>query len=143
MRKGFTLIELMIVIIIIAVLALVAITQYEPVIERTRSAEARDTLGYLRKACSSIYSRDGNVLKCTPEALGIGTEEKMVPPDCFRSHYFNYSAAESPSFENVMIFTATRCMKFGRPPDAKQAGSLTLSVDYDNNTAEWSTRGIY
>jgi prepilin-type N-terminal cleavage/methylation domain-containing protein len=143
MKRGFTLIELMIVIIIIAVLALLAMTQYEPVIERARSAEAKDTLGYLRKMCLTFYARDHNILKCTPEALSIGTEEGMVPPDCYHSHYFNYSAEESPSFENVMVFTATRCMKAGRPPDAKHPGSISLTVNFENNTDEWSSRGVY
>lgn len=143
MKKGFTLIELMIVIIIIAVLAVVAVVQYNTVIERTRSAEAKDVMGHMRKLCAAIYARDGNVINCTPVALGIGQEEGMIPPTCYRSHYFNYSAEESPSFENVMVFTATRCMQYGRPPDAKQFGSVTLTVDYANRTDTLSSVGVY
>jgi prepilin-type N-terminal cleavage/methylation domain-containing protein len=143
MKKGFTLIELMIVIIIIAILAIVAMTQYQPVMERARSSEAKDALGFMRKTCGAIYFRDRNVAKCIPENLGIGIEPGNTPPDCFRTHYFNYSVEESPSFDNVMIFTANRCTKFGRSPDAKQPGSLTLTVDYENNTAKWSTKGLY
>ena len=143
MKKAFTLIELMIVIIIIAVLALIAIMQYNIAIERTRSAEAKDVLGYLRKECAGIYARDKNVIKCEPDHLGIGMEEGMIPNECYRTHYFNYSAEESPSFENVMIFTATRCMAFGRPPNSKQPGAIMLTVDYANGTSEMSSRGIY
>jgi prepilin-type N-terminal cleavage/methylation domain-containing protein len=142
-KKGFTLIELMIVIIIIAVLAVIAMLQYNLAIERSRSAEAKEVLGYLRKTCASLYSRDGNVLNCTPDHLGIGMEEGMVPNECYRSHYFNYSAEESPSFENVMVFTATRCMKYGRKPDAQQSGSVTLTVDYHNGTDTLSSVGVY
>ncbi|MFA5100708.1 MAG: prepilin-type N-terminal cleavage/methylation domain-containing protein [Candidatus Omnitrophota bacterium] len=143
MRKGFTLIELMIVIIIIAILAVVAVVQYNLAIERTRSAEAKEVLGYLRKTCASIYAQDRNVLNCTPERLGIGMEEGMFPNECYRTHYFSYSAEESPSFENVMLFTATRCMKYGRAPNAEQPGSVILTVDYKNGTDTLSAAGAY
>jgi prepilin-type N-terminal cleavage/methylation domain-containing protein len=143
MKKAFTLIELMIVIIIIAVLAVVAVIQYNLAIERTRSAEAKDVLGHVRKVCAAIYARDRNVINCTPQNLGIGSEEEMIPIECYRSHYFYYGAEESPSFDDVMIFTATRCMKFGRPPNAKQPGVITLTVDYKNGTDTFSSVGIY
>jgi prepilin-type N-terminal cleavage/methylation domain-containing protein len=143
LKKGFTLIELMIVIIVIAILAVIAIVQYNLAIERTRSAEAKDVLGYLRKTCASIYARDHSVIRCTPQALGIGMDEGMIPSECYRSHYFNYSAEESPSFDNVMIFTATRCMKYGRFPNADQFGAVTLTVDYANGTDSLSGVGLY
>ena len=143
MRRGFTLIELMIVIIIIAVLAIIAIVQYNLAIERARSVEAKDVLGYLRKVCAAVYDRDKNVLMCTPQVLGIGMEEGMIPSECSPTHYFNYSAEESPSFEDVMVFTATRCMKYGKSPNAEQFGTITLTVDYANGTDSLSAVGVY
>ncbi len=133
----------MVVIIIVAVLAVVAIVQYNLAVERTRSAEAKDVLGYLRKACAAVYDRDRSVIKCTPDQLGMGIEEGMIPSECYRSHYFNYSAEESPSFENVMVFTATRCLKYGRFPNAKEPGAITLTVDYANGTDTMSAVGMY
>jgi prepilin-type N-terminal cleavage/methylation domain-containing protein len=143
MNKAFTLIEIMIVIILIAILAIVAITQYQPVMERARSSEAKDALGLMRKTCGSLYFRDRSVEKCTPQILGIGIEPGNLPPDCYHTHYFNYSVEESPSFDNVMIFTANRCTKFGRTPNAKESGSMILTVDFENNTAAWTTKGLY
>ena len=143
MKRAFTLIELMIVIIIIAILAVVAIVQYNLAIERSRAAEAIDILGSMRKVCAAIYARDGNVIKCTPKALNVGTEEGMIPSECYRSHYFNYSVEESPSFENVMLFTATRCLKYGRPPNAKQPGSITMTTDYVNGTDTLAATGVF
>jgi hypothetical protein len=70
-------------------------------------------------------------------------DEGMIPSECYRSHYFNYSAEESPSFENVMVFTATRCMKYGRSPNADQFGAITLTVDYANGTDYFSAVGVY
>lgn len=143
MKKGFTLIELMIIIIIIAILAVIAIIQYQMAMERSRGSEAKEVIGHLRKMVSVIYDRDGSTAAVNHTNAGIGNEEGMIPADCFRSHYFNYSVEEHPSFENVVIFTATRCMKFGRPPNAKQAGKIILTVDYLNNTNTWSTLGVY
>lgn len=143
MKKAFTLIELMIVIIVIAVLAVVAIVQYNVSIERARSSEAKDVLGHMRKMCAAIYARDKNVINCTPQSMNIGTDAEMIPSSCCRTHYFNYSAEESPSFENVMVFTADRCMQYGRPPDAKQPGRITLTVDYENSTDTFKSIGVY
>ncbi|HNQ50636.1 MAG: prepilin-type N-terminal cleavage/methylation domain-containing protein [Candidatus Omnitrophica bacterium] len=143
MRKAFTLLELMIVIIIVAILAVVAIIQYNLAIERARSAEAREVLGNLRDSCAVIYARDHSVINCTPHNLGIGTEPGTIPLECCRSHYFSYSAEESPSFENVMVFTANRCMKYGRAPDSKEPGAIAMTFDYVNGTHSISARGAY
>jgi len=142
-KRAFTLIEMMIVIIIISVLALIAIVQYSIAIERARAAEAKDVLGYLRKECAVIYNRDSNIINCTQQNLGIGMEEGMFPNECYRTHYFNYSAEESPSFDNVMVFTATRCMSYGRPPNAKKNGAIMLTIDYGNGTSFLSSVGVY
>ena len=51
-RKGFTLLELLIVFIIISTTVSIALPQYICAIEKARSAEAMITIGSLR---SSIY----------------------------------------------------------------------------------------
>lgn len=50
MRKAFTLIELIIVVIIIGILASIAIPQFNKTMERSRIAEASAVLGALRGA---------------------------------------------------------------------------------------------
>jgi prepilin-type N-terminal cleavage/methylation domain-containing protein len=49
-RKGFTLMELIIVVIIIGILAMIGLPQYFKTTERARMAEALDTLGAIRSA---------------------------------------------------------------------------------------------
>lgn len=55
-RKGFTLVELAIVIAILGILALVAIPKYTDMVKQARSAEARAQLGSVRSAISIYYA---------------------------------------------------------------------------------------
>ena len=56
MKKGFTLLELVIVVIIVAVLAGLGIPQFVKTVERARAAEAVGTLGALRSAQLRYYA---------------------------------------------------------------------------------------
>ena len=74
--KGFTLIELMIVVAIIGVLAAIAIPQYNNYVARTQVAEAFTMLGPVKKALTLYYQEKGKFpdAKSTNkrhEALGI------------------------------------------------------------------------
>jgi len=55
-RKGFTLIELIIVITIVGILALIAIPKYFSNIERARKAEAVSTMRTIREGVLAYFS---------------------------------------------------------------------------------------
>ncbi len=57
-RKGFTLVELAIVIAILGILAVVAIPKYQGMVEEARSAEARAQLGTVRSAIAIYYAKN-------------------------------------------------------------------------------------
>ena len=60
MKKGFTLLELLTVVIIIAILATIAVPQFFKAAERARAAEGVNILGVLRSAQLRYYAEHGN-----------------------------------------------------------------------------------
>lgn len=56
MRKGFTLIELMIVVAIIGILAAIAVPKFASLIRKSREGSTKGNLGALRSALSIYYA---------------------------------------------------------------------------------------
>ena len=60
-RKGFTLVELAIVIVILGILALYALPKYQGLVKEARSSEARAQVGSFRSALAIYYAKNGGV----------------------------------------------------------------------------------
>ncbi len=60
-KRGFTLIELIIVITILGILALYALPKYQEIIKEARSAEARAQLSSFRSALGIYYAKNHGV----------------------------------------------------------------------------------
>ncbi|MFZ2603680.1 MAG: prepilin-type N-terminal cleavage/methylation domain-containing protein [Candidatus Omnitrophota bacterium] len=116
MRKGFTLLELIIVIIIIGVLATLGFTQYTKVVEKGRAAEARAILGTLRTA-ENAYFQEFGVYTATVTELGL----ELPSAACLTTHYFRYTCALATG-----TCTATRCIAGGKTPNAAVVYNKTL-----------------
>jgi len=73
-RSGFTLIELIVVVIVIGILATLAIPQYLRATERAKSAKARHALGVIAQAEKLFRadSTDGQYTLCAGTAAGCG-----------------------------------------------------------------------
>jgi len=151
MKRGFTLLELIIVIIIIGVLAILGFTQYQRMVERARGAEARAILGDLRKFAYAYRMQEGTVNNIPQANLNLCTtpgQTQCIPSGlsgCQASHYFRYdvTAANDPT----ITITATRCGpgQGGKNPDGPAGGpwTLTLTSNLETGQDTWGGNGGY
>jgi len=128
MRKGFTLLELIIVLIIIGILGTFGFLQYTRVIERSRVGEAKSNLGMLRTMQYTYYQEHGSYSDLT--TLGTG----LPAGSCTTQYYFSYDCDSSTG-----RCTASRCTSGGKEPDA----SATYNVYLNLNGSWGGTAGYY
>ncbi len=141
MARGFTLVELIVVLIILGILATLALTQYRGVIERTRGSEARAILGLIRFQAEAYRMDKDDFLTFTPANVGIGTSNNQAPSSCRKSHYFSYSVVTSGT--DVVTGIATRCTTGGKTPNNTAANVLFLVSNVIQGTDEWTGTGNY
>ena len=127
MRKGFTLLELIIVIIIIGILGALGFVQYGRVVERGRTAEAKSIIGQLRSAQEAYRLEYGNY-SATLANLVID-----APTGCTTTHYFWYGTLNN-------IGGAQRCTGSGKTPN----GTLAYNITINYTSGVWGgTAGYY
>ncbi len=119
MKKGFTLLELIIVIIIVGILATIGFTQYQKTVEKGRAAEARSVLGTLRTAQQAYYL-ENYAYTSTEADLAVDVPYGAT---CEGTHWFRYTC------DNAGECTATRCTSGGKDPNFDTAYSISLSAN--------------
>lgn len=134
MRKGFTLLELIVVIIIIGILAILALTQYGRIIEKSRGAEAMSILGAIRTNAAAWRMENGNSMAGMLSAnVGIGGAGLDYPNACnvvglSEQHYFSYAISNIAA--NTVTITANRCTAGGKAPGGPNGASIVLNVNF-------------
>jgi prepilin-type N-terminal cleavage/methylation domain-containing protein len=142
-EHGFTLLELVVVILIVGVLATLGFTQYGRMVEKSRGAEARQILGDIRKLGLAYYLENLTTTGITNANVHIGTAEDQIPSACRSSHYFSYYVVDCGTY--CLDGYATRCSSGGKLPQGGAANYLRLRTQYTvtNPTDIWTSNAGY
>jgi prepilin-type N-terminal cleavage/methylation domain-containing protein len=117
-KYGFTLLELIIVIIILGILVSLGMVMYTRWIEKSRGAEAKTILGQLRQSQRSYYLQNGNY------SDSLDYLEVMLSTVCDSQHFFMYGTSSN-------LGTAIRCTAGGQNPNSTEL--YTITVNYDTS----------
>jgi prepilin-type N-terminal cleavage/methylation domain-containing protein len=93
-KKGFTLIELMIVVAIIGILAAIAIPKFAQLIRKSKEGASKGNLGSLRSSLSIYYGDMEGVYPVQMAALTVGGKYLTVIPDAKVPDYHPDSSVE-------------------------------------------------
>ena len=123
---GFTLTEIMIVVVIIGVLASIAWPRYILVAEKSRTAEAKDVLGRIRASEIAYY------FEYDAYATNITLLSLDIPTSCNATFYYNYSIGGGGA---SFTAKANRCTAGGKSPDSPGG------INYELNMTQNGTLG--
>ena len=137
MKRGFTLLEIIVVIVILGIMATLAATQYTKMVEKARGAEARTILGSIRTN-EAAMKLQGGACSSTLGDAGIGVD---FPSACASTHYFTYSIAGVSA--GLFTGVATRCTISGKVPNYSTGQTITLITNFDNGGDTWSLTAPY
>ncbi|GAB3728198.1 type IV pilin protein [Luteimonas pelagia] len=131
MRKssGFTLIELMVVVVIIAIIAAIALPGYREQVRKSRRADASRAVGQLQLDLERWRAENPSYANCAPTPCGSGTYPNV---DSYDSAFYNLSLpTATPS---TFVITAA--------PIGAQAGDRCGTLTLNENSKgkpSWAT----
>lgn len=104
-KSGFTLLEILVVIIIVGVLASVAMPQLFRNVERSRATEALDSLGVTRRGIEGCSMQFNNVFTNCASYAAIGVADPSYNATSNAGAHFGYGMVVAA---NTFTITATR-----------------------------------
>ena len=139
-QRGFTLIELMIVVIVVGVLAAVAIPMYQIVPERSRSTEAVSALGLIRKAMRIHYAEHGgyaNANFTNNTQVTVGGVLDVNDSDLL-GRYFSTECYTFDGAPGAGAFTIECDGSSSTAPHASEVATIVITIDEGGEiTSTW------
>lgn len=128
LQRGFTLIELMIVVAIIGILAAIAVPAYQDYTIRARVSEAASLSSGVRTAIDVAYSegRPLDQLPTTPADLGVSM------PDSYRSKY-----VQSVSYQPQTGIVVVTLSNVNELPDNVKGQQIYYSPISQGGNLQW------
>jgi prepilin-type N-terminal cleavage/methylation domain-containing protein len=126
-EHGFTLIELIVVIIIVGILAALGLTQYSTIVEKSRLVEAKVRIGTMRQLVYQYYLENGSL-------AGIQDADVGVDYTCTSSSFYAYYKVANPT--NATL-GADRCPSGGRSPNPSRRYVYYLSFVPGTGQSTW------
>lgn len=112
LQKGFTLVELMVVIVIVGILSAVAIPNFLASTDKAKATEAKTQIASILKQGQAYYQENPTVLTASMDAAALTAAFKSPADDATK---FNYAATFN-STSGVFTVTATANSTFGTVP---------------------------
>ena len=127
-RKGFTLVELAVVIVIIGVLAAFGVPQFLKSVERSKAAEAFNYLSAVRSAQERYLAKEGTYC---PETSKTKLDINQVPPKYFDVGAIteDHSATSNPTWGLTLTRKAATSSYDAYTVTFTQKGFATSSTD--------------
>ena len=114
LKRGFTLLEVLIVVIIIGILASIALPQYTATIEKSKSAEAASNIGTIRSSLDRYwYQSNYDLTGATLPADGSEGTLDVDNPNAVTNRLYDYaiSGLSGSGSDRTYTITATRVGK--------------------------------
>ncbi len=109
-KKGFTLLEVLIVVIIIGILASIALPQYIATLEKGRSGEAVVNIGSIRTSLDRYWYQNNDLTGATLPSDGLAGTLDIDNPNAVTNRLYNYaiSGLSGAGAARAYTVTATR-----------------------------------
>ncbi len=126
-KKGFTLVELIVVIVLIAILAAVAIPMYSTYALKGRASEANNIVGALMASADAWHQEKG-----TYAGFGASSEFTTITA---RAKYFSYKTSKETATSIVITAKGT-----GTNASLTSSDTLTATLSTTGAT-KWAAKG--
>jgi type II secretory pathway pseudopilin PulG len=127
MRRGLTLIEIIVMITIVATLALIGWSQYPILVEKSRLSEAMQTLNTMRNFAETYFYETGSL-------EGLQNNDVGVDKTCTSTGFFKYWIDGTSDWVDLI---AERCTSGGKLPNASRGYLFALFLRPSTGERMW------